>query len=311
VDRLGAHALSGIPALPAAGKAPLPVIVNRGGGTARAKGDALGEDIEQAFAAAGCAIKLMLVDGADVASAVERHRSSPRIAVGGGDGTVGQAAGILAASDTALALLPLGTRNHLARQLGIPLELADAARLAAAGRAIAVDLGLAGDRTFVNNASLGAYVQLVRLREASSLPKWLGSAVAGWRVWRTLRPSRFEIELDGKARAISTAMLFIGNNVYEVSEGKPGTRAALDGGLLSVVALAPMTRGELALAALRVALGRPDMARDFAILATAQKVIIGGQGATAIALDGERAHMDLPLTLVVRPRALQVVSPDA
>jgi diacylglycerol kinase family enzyme len=311
VDRLGAHALSDTLVFPAAGHAPLPVIVNCDGGTARAKGDALRDEIEQAFSAADRAITLMLVEGKDVASAVERHRASARIVVGGGDGTIGQAAGVLAGSDAELALLPLGTRNHLARQLGVPLELADAAKLAASGNATAMDLGSAGDRTFVNNASLGAYVHLVRLREASSLPKWLASIIAGWRVLRNLRPSRFDLDLDGEPRTTSTAMLFIGNNVYEVSQGKPGTRAALDGGVLSVVALAPMTRGELVLAAMRVALGRPDMARDFAVQTTARKVVIRGEGTTAMALDGEWAHMPLPLTIHIRPGALQVVAPDA
>lgn len=311
MDRFGPHPLSDPVSSAGAGLAPLPVIVNRGGGAARAKGDALRAEIEQAFRAGERAITLTLVEGKDVASAVERYRGAPRVAVGGGDGTMGQAAGVLANSGSELAILPLGTRNHLARQLGVPLDLAEAARLAAAGGSASIDLGMAGNRTFINNASLGAYVDLVRLRDASSLPKWAASIVAGWRVLRKLRASRFELELDGKARTIRTVMLFIGNNLYEVSEGRPGERAALDDGLLSIFALAPMTRGSLVRAALGVAFGRPDMARDFALETTARKVELRGEGTVSVALDGERVHLPLPLVFAIRPRVLKVVSPDA
>jgi diacylglycerol kinase family enzyme len=311
MDCLGAHPLSDPAPSPPAAHTPLPVIVNRGGGTARAKGDALRSEIEQAFAAAGRTITLMLVEGNGVALAVKGHRGASRVVVGGGDGTIGQAAGVLADTGSELAVLPLGTRNHLARQLGVPLDLAEAATFAATGGCASMDLGTAGDRTFINNASLGAYVDLVRLRDASSLPKWLASIVAAWRVLRKLRPSRFELELDGEVRTISTVMLFIGNNLYEVSQGKPGERSALDDGLLSIFALAPMTRGGLVRAALRVAFGRPDMVRDFALETTARKVLLRGERTVGVALDGERLRLPLPLAFAIRPRVLRVVSSDA
>lgn len=290
---------------------PLPIIVNRSGGTASAKGDALGDAIEQAFADAGQSIALELVEGKDIAAAVERHRGAPRLVVGGGDGTLGSAAGILAASGSELAVLPLGTRNHFARQLGIPLDLAEAAKLAAQGRATAVDLGEAGDRTFINNASLGAYAQLVRERERSALSKLPASIVAGWRVLRKLRPQSFDLEIDGKPQRLRSAMLFIGNNLYEVLEGRPNERAALDDGVLSLFALAPLTRGGVVRAAMRVMLGRPDRARDFALVTTAREIRIEGLGETEIALDGERLRLPLSLVLKARPRSLKVVAPDA
>ena len=291
--------------------APLPVIVNRSGGSATAKGDALSDTIERAFAAAGQSITLELVEGNDVAAAIERHIGAKRVAVGGGDGTLGSAAGILAASESELAVLPLGTRNHFARQLGIPLGFAEAAKLAAQGRAISVDLGEAAGRTFVNNGSLGAYVELVREREKSFLPKLPASLVAGWRVLRKLRPQSFDLEVDGRPQRLRTAMLFIGNNLYEVLEGRPNQRAALDDGVLSLFALAPLTRGGVVRAAMRVMLGRPDRARDFALVTTAHQIRIDGQGETEIALDGERIRLPFPLGIKVRPRVLKVVAPDA
>jgi diacylglycerol kinase family enzyme len=290
---------------------PLPVIVNRSGGAASKAGDDLAELLGRAFANTGCEIDLELVDGQDVAAAVGRHGGARRIAVGGGDGTLAGAAHILSRSGAELAVLPLGTRNHFARQLGVPLDLSGAAQLAASGTAIQVDIGTAGERTFINNASLGAYVGLVREREKSSLPKELASIVGGWRVLRKLRPRIFDLTIDGAPETVRTAMLFIGNNRYEIAEGKPGERPALDDGFLSVFALAPLSRLAIARAALRVVLGRADMRRDFALERIAREVTIEGRGEIGIALDGERTSLPLPLKLAARPRALKVVAPRA
>lgn len=290
---------------------PLPVIVNRSGGTASAEGAGLAERIEEAFARVGSAIRLALVEPGDFAAAVRRCAGSPRVVVGGGDGTIGTAAGIVAGWGGEFAVLPLGTRNHFARQLGVPLDLDEAATLAASGKAVPVDLGAAGQRTFVNNASLGIYVELVRQREVLALPKWLGSWVAGWRVLRQLRPQWFVLRIDGCAQRISTAMLFVGNNRYELSEGRPAERGALDRGLLSLFALAPLSRMGVVRAALRVALGFPDFVRDFSLETTAAEITIEGEGDIGVALDGERLRLALPLTLSVRPGALKVVAPHA
>src|SRR4051794_33804537 len=107
--------------------APLPVIVNRGGGTAATLGPKLSGTLHEAFAAAGLTIELELAEGEQCDAALKRVAGAPVVVVGGGDGTIGHAAGPLAASGSALGILPLGTRNHLARQLGIPAALPDAA----------------------------------------------------------------------------------------------------------------------------------------------------------------------------------------
>ncbi len=307
MDRLGAHPLTGLPSL-AAGRDPLPVIINRSGGTASNEGDALGAKLEQAFAAAGASVVLDLVAGDDIPAAIGRHENAPRVVVGGGDGTIGGAARRLAASGAELAVLPLGTRNHFARQIGIPLGLSDASQIAVSGRAIRVDLGEVDGHTFINNASLGAYVELVREREKSPLPKWLSSVLAGWRVLRKLRTRQFDLVIDGEPQSVHTSLLFIGNNRYELTNGALGDRAALDEGVLSVFALAPMSRRSLLGAAIRIALGKIDAARDFALQTTAYHVRILGDGEIGIALDGERLQMPLPIALTIRPRALKVVA---
>jgi diacylglycerol kinase family enzyme len=288
----------------------LPVIVNTSGGTANRAGKALAGQLEAAFAEAGQQIALDLVEGKDIAAALKRHGDAPRVAVGGGDGTLATAAEAISRRGAEMAVLPLGTRNHFARQLGIPLDLSDAARLAATGATRLVDLGDAGGRTFINNFSVGAYVELVRERERSPLPKLLATVPAAWRTLRKLRSRTFELTIDGATCPVATPLLFVGNNRYEIPEGRPGERTALDDGKLSCYAVAPLSRPALAAAALRVLIARPRMHRDFALDRLAEEVRIEGPGRSLeAALDGERIRFDLPLAIRTRPRALAVVAP--
>ncbi|MGN6495996.1 MAG: diacylglycerol/lipid kinase family protein, partial [Tsuneonella sp.] len=111
-------------------RSPLPVIVNRSGGTAASAGEELEQQFKRAFAAADCEIALHLVSSDELATAIERHSAAPRLVVGGGDGTLATAAHIASARGGELAILPLGTRNHFARQLGVPLDIEGAAELA-------------------------------------------------------------------------------------------------------------------------------------------------------------------------------------
>jgi diacylglycerol kinase family enzyme len=289
---------------------PLPVIVNVAGGSASRAGKGLREQIESAFAVAGRTIALELVDGEGLGVALERNAGARRVVVGGGDGTLASAAEAVSAKGGELAVLPLGTRNHFSGQLGIPADLEAAAKLAVGGEARHVDLGQADGRVFINNLSAGAYVDLVRDREASRLPKLLATVPAMWSTLRKLRSRSFELTIDGEPTHVRSPLLFIGNNRYEVEEGRAGERASLDDGLLSLYAVAPLSRTALAAAALRTLVARPRMHRDFALDRTAREVRIDGPGASLeVALDGERARFDLPLTVRILPHALAVVSP--
>ena len=285
----------------------LPVIVNRSGGTATSLGDKLEATVREAFAEQP--IDLHLVEGKDIATTVERVVGRPVIAIGGGDGTQGSAAAVLAGTDTALAILPLGTRNHLARQLGIPLDLAEAAKLATGGRREPIDLAKAGERVFVNNASIGMYTKLVRERDKRWGPKWLGTIPAAWTVLRTFRARPLWLVIDGERRRVVTPLLFIGNNRYSLDAGKLGQRESLSDGVLSLYAIE--RKGALALLgfAMRALLGRADPERDFCELADAREVTIEDTGPIAVAFDGEVERMTLPLIFGIIPGALEVVVP--
>ena len=131
-----------------------------------------------------------------------------------------------------------------------------------------------------------------------------------WSTLRKLRSQPLELTIDGEPASIRTPLLFIGNNRYEIEEGRADERASLDDGLLSLYAVAPLSRRSLVAAALRTLVGRPRMHRDFCLDRTAREVRIDGPGNTLeVALDGERARFDLPLSIRIVPQALAVVSP--
>lgn len=281
----------------------LPVLINRAGGAAAALGDSLRQTIEQAFAETGRAIDLELVDGPEIGAAVARHRGKPRIVVGGGDGTLGCAAAVLAHAPTALAILPLGTRNHLARQLGIPLGLTEAVAVAVGGQRRRIDLGAAGERIFVNNASFGIYTRFVRQRDELGGARWFGAIPATWHVLRSMRAQQFALSFDGERRTVATPLLFVGNNQHAIE------RDALDDGQLSVFAVAPQGLHRLIAFALRALVGLTRPERDFVECANAGEVTIDGQGWIEGAFDGELEWLPLPLRLRSMPNALGVVTP--
>ena len=289
---------------------PVPVILNAGGGTASRLGTNLAHSVEQAFTKAGLKSSIRCVDGRQLSQAVA-EAEGPIVVVGGGDGTLGTAAATLAGTGRALGILPLGTRNHLALQLGIPTALEEAAALIAGGNRTEIDLGCAHDRVFVNNFSVGLYPRLVQARERARgpLPKWLATIPAAASALRHLRVERFRMEWNGAEHQVTTPLLFVGNNRYLLEAGRLGERTSLSDGRLSVAAVAAPTRVGLLGTMLRLILGRIDADTDFAALEDVEELCIYGHHLRHVALDGELVQMRFPLRLKSWPGALCVIVP--
>ena len=288
----------------------IPVLINREGGTARAKGDALEVEIRAAFETADLAIDLRLLPGRDIAGAARALRDEPLVVVGGGDGTLGTAAGELAEGSAALGILPVGTRNHLARAVDVPLDLPGAAKLIADRPLRRIDLARVNGHVFVNNAAVGFYPDLVREREKRDAPKLLATIPATFAVLKRLRHHRLCLAIAGGEQRVATPLLFVGNNRYSLAAGKLGQREALDDGVLSVFAIAAQRRRQLFGFALRTLTGRADPERDFAAIGDAPDLTVTGHARSVlVALDGEVTRMRFPLRFAVAPGALAVVAP--
>jgi diacylglycerol kinase family enzyme len=290
--------------------ATVPVLINSSGGTAAARGEALHDEVEKAFADAGVKIDLQLLPAEQMERAVTKAAGAPLVVIGGGDGTLGSAAGPLADKGSALGILALGTRNHLARELGVPLKLADAAKLIAAGSSRKIDLARVNGHVFVNNASIGFYPDLVQQRDGMALPKKLAAIPAAVAAIKRMRHRRLRLEMPGREAHVVTPMLFVGNNRYVLEAGRLGRREALDDGVLSVYAVASRRRMALIGFALRALIGRADPGRDFAAIGDAPELCVTGpKRSIDVALDGEVKSLAVPLTFTLEAGALTVIAP--
>lgn len=296
-------------------KLPLPVLVNRKGGAAASAGENLEDQLTGAFAKAGAGISLQLLEGPDTPDAVrEAASANPRVVVGGGDGTAACAAAILADDDVEMGLLPLGTLNHLARDLGIPPNLEEAAALAVRGKARPIDLAEVNGHVFANNASIGLYPTMVRRREAYrdrlGVPKWLAAIPASWHAWSRMRRYRLSVDMGDGRKPLVTALLFVGNNLYSLERGQIGERAALDRGKLSVFALAAPGRFALLWFSLRAVTGRADHDKDFVEYGECESLTVrADRKCVDVGLDGEVQELEFPLEFRIRAGALRIVAP--
>lgn len=253
--------------------------------------------------------------GEDVAALVRRAlRERPSILVaGGGDGTLNTVVNTMAGSGAALGVLPLGTLNHFAKDLGIPLELEAAARVLAAGRRAAVDLGEVNGRVFLNNASLGIYPDIVR--ERTRQERHFGRSRFTAMLWATLGVVNrapllsLRLEVEQGAQLCRAPFVFVGNNEYTMEGFRIGTRARLDEGRLSIYTTSHCHRGGLLKLALRALVGRLHQADDFTALRAGTLRVETSRSRILIATDGELSVMQTPLDFRILPRALEVVVP--
>ena len=214
-----------------------------------------------------------------------------------------------------LGVLPLGTLNHFAKDLGIPLAVEDAAATIAAGRTRMVDLAEVNGEIFINNSSIGIYPYMVidreRRRAQHKLAKWMAMVPAFFRMLRHFPRRRLRISAKGFARPYRTPCLFVGNNEYGMELFTFGRRHRLDTGELWFYVVKPRTPLEFFWMVCRLCFGHLDQARDLDKFELAEAEIAAKTSRLPVALDGEVKIMHTPLHYRSRPRALRVFVPAA
>jgi YegS/Rv2252/BmrU family lipid kinase len=273
--------------------------------------------LERLFREAGLEPAVFVVrDGEQARAATGRAlETGARIVVAaGGDGTVSAVAAGLRGKDAALAVVPVGTLNHFARDLGIPQDPAEAIAAISRGVRIGVDVGEVNERIFINNASLGIYPDIVRDRTRQQ--RRLGRGKYWAMLWATLavlRRSpfvRMRMEIEGHDTVeCKSPFVFVGNNDYVMEGFSIGTRSSLRDGCLSVYTT--RRRGRLALLglAVRALVGRLHQARDFSNVHASRLRIETRHRRLWVATDGELNAMTTPLEFRVLPGALRVIVP--
>jgi diacylglycerol kinase family enzyme len=260
--------------------------------------------------AAGLGAEVALLEGPGVVDVAALAREAvdagaDLLGVAGGDGTQALVAGIAAGRDIPLMVISAGTRNHFALDLGLdrddPATCLDALT---DGVELRIDLGLIGDRTFVNNASFGAYAQVVQspaYRDDKS-----GTALAMLPDLLTgHQGAHLVVRVDGQVILDGPQAVLVSNNPYETSDiAGLGRRARLDQGVLGVVGV-KISNAAQAAGLLRKA----QRSRSVTMLTAREVVIDADQPQIPVGIDGESILMPTPVRCTIHPLALRVRVP--
>ncbi len=280
------------------------IVVNRGAGPALSRDvtETLRDGLPQAD------IREIEIEGGDelkeaLQSAAE---ACDVIGVCGGDGSINCAAQVALDADEPLLVVPGGTLNHLARDIGVE-DAETAIQAVKDGDAIAMDVATIDGRLFLNTASFGAYTELVDAREKleDKIGKWPAMAFALASVLRRGEPA--EVEIDGEPRKIW--MIFIGNCRYHPSGFAPTWRECLDDGKLDVRivdASSPWARTRLIASVLTGRLGR---SRIYEQRLAKQVKVRSMQGPLRLARDGETFDGPEEFVIEKMDRQLHVFAP--
>ncbi|HEV7870808.1 MAG TPA: phosphatase PAP2 family protein [Modestobacter sp.] len=206
------------------------------------------------------------------------------LGVAGGDGSVAAAAAVALEFDLPLAVVPAGTLNHFARDIGVATP-PEAAAAVVHGKAVQVDVAEVNGVPFLNTASIGSYPEMVERRDRLSgrMGKWAALTVAAAQVLRHGSP----VELEVNGRRISAWILFVGNGCYVPRGLSPAWRPRLEDGLLDVQYLRADLRFGRTRAVLATLFGVSEHSRSYSAFQVPELRVRSLSGPQQVAYDGE------------------------
>lgn len=235
----------------------------------------------------------------------------PVIACGGGDGTFSAVARLFAGQETILGVLPLGTGNAFARDLGIEADVDKATAIIAAGRTAHVDAGFIGDDYFVNVATLGLTTRIARNLTVENKRKFgrFVYALALWNAMRDVKPFRVKLTTENGEREFETLQTVIGVGRYHAGPLPLSPDASITDGRLSIYALRAAEKTALLKMALKLPTGtQGDL--DEVHSEECRTGRIETFPPVSITVDGEVCART-PADFRIAPRALRVLVPDS
>jgi len=237
------------------------------------------------------------------------------VVAAGGDGTISSVAAVLVDTSVALGVLPVGTLNHFAKDLGLPLDLPGAVQVIVEGHRRQIDVGEVNGRTFINNSSIGMYPVVVRDRDKQRQQlgrnKWVAMFLAALRVFKRFPLFNVVIHSESGTVRLKTSFVFVGNNRYEIELFRLGIRAQLDQGRVCVYTSATNSRWGIVRLAWRALWGKLHQSTDFYHECLHEFIIESRRSRLSVAVDGEVKKVATPLVYRSRPKALTVLAPAA
>ena len=258
------------------------LIINPRAGDERPSADDLQDEAE------GLGVKThVLQEGEDVAEVAQSAPEGP-LGMAGGDGSLAAVAGVALERDLPLVVIPFGTRNHLARDLGLDRNDPLGALESFSGEERRIDVGRANGRLFLNNVSLGVYARLVHRREHHRRRR---AVLARLRAFALLAKQPGALGLRINREPVSARVVLVANNAYKVDLLSLGERERLDEGLLHVYWAAGV------------------LPRNWEERTGERFEIDAGAGWLRAAIDGEPERLDTPIEFKIEPQSLRVLVP--
>jgi diacylglycerol kinase family enzyme len=227
------------------------------------------------------------------------------LGMAGGDGSQALVASVASRHGIPFVVVPAGTRNHFALDLGLDRDDVPAALEAYQdGVDTVVDLAEVNGRVFVNNASMGVYARIVQSADYRDAKMQTAAAMLPDLLGPTAKSLDLRFRLPSGEEAKTAQLLLVSNNPYQLAHLRGGgMRERLDGGVLGIAFVRVNTAAEAEKLAALEAVGR---ARQFASWNdwTANEFEVRSAVPVEIGVDGEALTLQPPLHFVIRPRAL-------
>lgn len=268
--------------------------------------------VEHGFGGGNRKVEVQLLSAKKLAHAIGEAGKGPHdtVIIGGGDGSVSLAIRSLHGSDKVLGILPLGTMNLLARDMGVPLVLDQAVAALANGEPAAIDLATLNGQLLHTISGLGFFSQMARAREAARhwhLWRFFAVLIAALIALRRMGRFHLQVTVDGETRDFDAFAALVTVNRFS---GPGWSRSRLDEGVLEV----HIAEDRGALAKLKAG---ADMMTDSwrdnpgIITLTGRKIVLERRARRRVwvSTDGELGREDLPLSYHILPGALKALLP--
>lgn len=253
--------------------------------------------------------------GVDVRAVVREslEAGTRTFVVAGGDGTVHHVAQALVGTEGILGVVPVGSVNHLARDLELPVgDWRAAFEIAVRGAVRQIDVGRVNGLYFINSVMLGIYPTLSAYRERyrSVHNRWAAYFQAARLALHHFPHVTLVVELDGRVETFRTQMFVVAVNSYDLEQvGLVAPKTTFNDGRVSIYTLSFMSRLQFVRAAAKYFRGRIGEVPGFRRTRTTQLRVDTGRRRLRISLDGELMDVETPLQIAAVPASLLVRAP--
>jgi YegS/Rv2252/BmrU family lipid kinase len=286
------------------------LIVNNGAGAA----SAWKENEEQILSLVPCTVYELDTVSVDQALLDITKKGTEVVIAMGGDGTLSSVVDAIMRINPELlfAIIPAGTLNHFAKDLGIPLTIPEAVQAITEGHTAHIDVAQVNERYFINNSSVGLYPLLVLEREKlqkNGHTKWVALFIAGIKMLRSFRPVHIQISKGNTNTDRKVTGLFIGNNTYQFEGMQLGSRKRLDESVLTLANIQVTSYFGIIKIIINALRGKTLSDSQISTVGVTSCQVRGHGKRILVSYDGEITHMNNPLMYSIHPHALRVICP--